>query len=245
MRTVFLSAILPVASCVLTGQNATFTSPQGGYVFNRYLHRTRPAVGIPRAAQVRGGIGDHLDCAWPGPGYHMAIAVRQGQTIWFRNPGSQPPTPETPAGILAAPTLVAWNSKGSFAALYSGSAHQFERISFNQGSVTIDMPIKVAPFGTEVTGIAVDKQGAIVLAAYPDSNPDYVHPASVQPPVEAAATTWLQGAQSAALGGSFSATVPLTLTGGSTEHRVHALQGVSVTATDDAGTSPAIMVELR
>jgi hypothetical protein len=64
--------------------------------------------------------------------------------------------------------------------------------------------------------------------------------------VEPAATTWFQSTQSAALGGLFSATVPFTLTGGgSTEDLVQAIQAISVTATNDVGTSSATTVQLQ
>ncbi len=59
----------------------------------------------------------------------------------------------------------------------------------------------------------------------------------------AAATAWFESATAAGFGGSFVVAVPFTLQGGgSTANPVGLLQSLSVTATNDVGTSPAVSV---
>ena len=63
--------------------------------------------------------------------------------------------------------------------------------------------------------------------------------------VSSAASSWFQGAASQGFGGSFSVAVPFSLSNGSTtDDLVHLLQSLSITATNDVGTSSAISVPI-
>jgi hypothetical protein len=63
--------------------------------------------------------------------------------------------------------------------------------------------------------------------------------------VSSAASSWFQGAASQGFGGSFLVAIPFSLSNGSTtSDLVHLLQSLSITATNDVGTSSAISVPI-
>jgi hypothetical protein len=63
--------------------------------------------------------------------------------------------------------------------------------------------------------------------------------------LSSAASSWFQGAASQGFGGSFLVAIPFSLSNGSTTNDlVHLLQSLSITATNDVGTSSAISVSI-
>jgi hypothetical protein len=63
--------------------------------------------------------------------------------------------------------------------------------------------------------------------------------------VSSAASSWFQSAASQAFGGSFLVAIPFTLSNGSTtDDLVHLLQSLTITASNDAGASSAITVQI-
>ncbi len=64
--------------------------------------------------------------------------------------------------------------------------------------------------------------------------------------VSAPATSWFQSTVSQGFGGAFLLTLPFVLqNGSSTDDLVHLLQSLAITATNDAGTSSALMVQVQ
>lgn len=149
-------------------QPASLNGPVAGFVFSSVSKTVRPLLGIPGATHIEQPILSRVDSASIAPGGNWAFITRRGHSTFVKGLSALAPAEFAIDGLIDAIDRVAWSRDGSFAALYSSSGNQLQRVQFSGSQPSVDTPVNLSAWG-QVTTLAIDPAGQQIAVGFPAS----------------------------------------------------------------------------
>lgn len=160
-----LAALLTLPVRPADAQPASLTGPVAGFVFSAVSKTVRPLLGIPGATYIDQPVLNRVDSASIAPGGNWAFIARRGHATFVKGLSALAPVESSIDGLIDAIDRVAWSRDGSFAAVYSSSGNQLQRVQFSGSQPLVDAPVDLSPWG-QVTTLAIDPAGHKVAVGF-------------------------------------------------------------------------------
>jgi len=155
-----------ISSGVASPQQAGFSGPVEGFIFDSPTASLRPVAGIPGAATFGRALVEGLEFASAAPQRNYAVAFQSGNPLLVTGLSLDPSSVSTApiAALSRVPERIAWTSDGSFAVLYSRAAGWIQTLSGLPGNPVASGYISIAALGGSLSAVAVDSKQQVAIA---------------------------------------------------------------------------------